>query len=241
MQQHQQHTYAYADNNTSRLRPPGGLLALVCCWQHGHHTCTQNATYMVTCLRCGTIIPLTGMCAGRPGPPRVPRLCSTVNITPCHSDTQLQRLHSTCNLPRAWQLCRTTAGPTASVCSTLFGKEHFNLTDTLFRGILSSCPTTSECCCHVVKVGGGGQPLSLQVHKLALMMHICWSSTRRAWVDICLQTTSPKELSFLMSPSRSAKPQGPQAQGPHKLQLHNIWHVQLFLAPKFQGRLLWVV
>jgi hypothetical protein len=51
--------------------------------------------HSVARLKCGTIIPLTGMCAGRPGPPRVPRGCSTVNPPPLVTWTQTLNTNNT--------------------------------------------------------------------------------------------------------------------------------------------------
>jgi hypothetical protein len=64
------------------------------CWQHGDHTCSQHATskWHVSSVAPSSLN--SGTCAGRPGPLRVPRVCSTFTAPHCHSDTQLQQ-HST--------------------------------------------------------------------------------------------------------------------------------------------------
>jgi hypothetical protein len=62
-------------------------LALMC-WQHGDHACSQHATTHSGMSQVWHHHPFAGMCAGRPGPPRVPRVCSTFN-------TPLSLTHST--------------------------------------------------------------------------------------------------------------------------------------------------
>jgi hypothetical protein len=91
---------------------PHPLAFKLMCWQHGDHTCSQHATTHSGMSQAWHHHPFSGMCAGRPGPPRVPRVCSTVDSPPCHSHTQLQQhFNNTHNerLPFYLPSCPTSA------------------------------------------------------------------------------------------------------------------------------------